>query len=181
MEILPPNWETERLVIQDSIQAEASSLEDVLAACGGIESWDPTFRPELEEGFVNLIARSHNGVAGCPSVFKMQTLYLREDRQIIGYFHLYHGLPDPETIFISMFIISPTYQRQSYGQETVRGIAEQIKKLGGYTRLWLNVHLKNWPALRFWIRAGFTNIVEFRGDPYNGEDSHALLILEKTL
>lgn len=181
MKVLPPYWETERLFIQDSSLAEADSLQEVFHACGGIESWDPTFRPELEEGFINLIARSQSGELGIQTVFKMQTLYLKENREIIGYFHLHHGLPKPKTVFISMFIISPTYQRQSYGQETVRGIITQLQNLGGFEKVWLNVHLKNWPALRFWIRAGFTSIVEFRGDPVNGEDSHALLILEKAL
>lgn len=42
--------------------------------------------------------------------------------------------------------------------------------------------VESWhPALRFWLRAGFTQIVEYRGDPACADDTHAVLILEKVL
>ncbi len=48
-------------------------------------------------------------------------------------------------------------------------------------QLWLEVYLRNWPALRFWTIMGFTTIVGYEGDKEPGEGKQGRLILERTL
>jgi len=50
-----------------------------------------------------------------------------------------------------------------------------------YSSIRLVVALKNWPALRFWVKNGFNRIIEMHGDPVFSASSFADFILEKRL
>jgi ribosomal protein S18 acetylase RimI-like enzyme len=56
-----------------------------------------------------------------------------------------------------------------------------LRALGTYRAAWVEVWLKNWPALRLWAKAGFDRIVRFRGDPLLTPESQASVILEQEL
>ena len=112
--------------------------------------------------------------------FRLQPIHLWATGEIAGYFHLYHGVPRPPITSISMFVLHPDYQRHRFGQEVIAGLAEQLRQLD-YTALSLRVYLKNWPALRFWLNAGFTTITQYDGDPTHTATSQASLRLEKQL
>ncbi len=45
----------------------------------------------------------------------------------------------------------------------------------------LGVALKNWPALRFWTRAGFDRIITVKGDEIFSESTSAFLVREEPL
>jgi ribosomal protein S18 acetylase RimI-like enzyme len=64
-----------------------------------------------------------------------------------------------------MFVLHPDWQGKHLGREVVEGLAEQLRALE-YSAIWLRVYLKNWPALRFWITNGFTNILAYEGDHF---------------
>jgi ribosomal protein S18 acetylase RimI-like enzyme len=104
-----------------------------------------------------------------------------ESSPIVGYFHLYHGMPKPEVVFISMCVIDPVHQKRRYGSELIEGLVRELRAIGGYEAIWLNVYLKNWPALHHWIGSGFTTIREWRGDTTHTPEGHASLILERKL
>ena len=50
-----------------------------------------------------------------------------------------------------------------------------------YKKIRLGVHLKNWPALRFWTKIGFDKIIDIVGDELYSADTFASVILEKAL
>jgi len=181
MNVLPPHWETQNVIIQDSVLDEVGQLRNVFNACSYVGKWDKTFTVESEDAFVQMVSKSQSRAENLKESFQMQSMRSRERPEIIGYFHLSYGVSKPAIAVISMLVIHPDYQKRHLGSEVVGGLTEQLKQLGDYTSIWLQVYLKNWPALRFWISAGFTTIVEYRGDKIHTEETQASLILEKRL
>lgn len=43
------------------------------------------------------------------------------------------------------------------------------------------MQLKNWKALRFWTKAGCSKVMEIYGDKDFGQDTYALIGLEKDI
>jgi GNAT superfamily N-acetyltransferase len=179
---LPAQWSTPRLTITDGALEDVPRLTAIFNACSYAAPWDPTFRVIEEKEVRPLIERSLSAdEADLP--FRLQAIRITGQDDPIGYFHLSHWsprLPQADTAFISMFVIDPAQQRQGYAQEVVAGLAECLAELG-YVAIWLDVYLKNWPALRFWIQQGFTHIIEYDGAPTHSESAHASLILQRRL
>jgi ribosomal protein S18 acetylase RimI-like enzyme len=165
--------------MKDAILEDAPRLHAIFTACTYVEPWDPTFKLVPEAELVGLVNQSL-AMEGDNYRFKLQPIRTQAEGETIGYFHLYHGLPHPQLASISMFVLHPDYQCHHFGQEVIAGLAEQLAALG-YTGLNLRVYLKNWPALRFWINAGFTTITQYQGDPTHTATSQASLRLEKRL
>jgi len=181
MKVLPESWETEHLHIRDCALSEVKRLQEVFNACAYVGRWDKTFHVETEETFINLISTSLSGGDNLDKPFKMQSIRMKGNTEIIGYFHMYYRSPRPDIVWMSMFVIHPNCQKFHFGSEVVARLSEQIKQIDEYTAIWLEVYLKNWPALRFWIMMGFTSIIEYRGDKIPADDSFASLVLEKRL
>ncbi|MCE7985386.1 MAG: N-acetyltransferase [Caldilinea sp. CFX5] len=178
--LLPATWETARLTVNDVTLQEVAPLTALYNACSYAEPWDPTFHTIPEAELAELVNESLSNAAE-HSRFKLQTIRRKADGALVGYFHLHHGVRQrPELAYISMFVLHPDQQQQQYGSEVVQGISDQLRALG-YPAIQLDVYLKNWPALRFWIKQGFTKIDDLRGDRVHSADAHAQLRLEKTL
>jgi len=181
MKILPILWESERLLIRDAVLDDVQYLRAVFNACSYVSKWDKTFYRETEEAFIKLVSKSLFPSQEATEIFKMQSVLTKSRPGIIGYFHLYHGAPRPEIVWISMFVLHPAYQQNRFGSELAQGLYEQIKILGAYSAIWVWVSLKNWPALHFWIDQDFDRVVKYEGDHVHAEDTHASLVLEKRL
>jgi ribosomal protein S18 acetylase RimI-like enzyme len=178
--LAPPLWETERLRISDARRQEAPQLTAACNACSYVQPWDPTFHPVEEKEILELIDRSIETDDDSEERFRMQAVRLRESGATIGYYHCIYGKPEPDDVWISICIIRPEFQRHRYGRELVEGLASIFAGLG-YRALKLDVSLKNWPALRFWTRVGFTRVVEIRGDAVHGETTQARIRLLREL
>ncbi len=174
--MLPAFWETKRLTIRDADLEEAELLHLIFNACSYVEPWDETFAPTDIQDAEELVRRSVQG----EDAFKLQTIRNRTE-ELLGYFHLRHGFPKPEVVWLSMAVIHPAHQRKGIGIEVFEGVIRELRRLGHYQSIWLRVYLKNWPALRFWLKLGFRTIVEYRGDEVFSKDGHASLILERPL
>lgn len=180
--LLPDSWETERLRISSSRLEETSRLNALYnACCETVGAWDDSFTMETEEGTRELIGKSIAGFVDRDATFAMRTIRLRESDAIVGYFHVYHGLPKPEVIFLSMCAIDPAYQKQGIGSELTDSLTEQARLLGSYEAIWARVALKNWPALRHWMAMGFRTMLEWRGDTVHSPTTWASLIVEKRI
>lgn len=180
--LLPHSWETERLSVRASEPADAPRLCALYnACCRTVGAWDDSFKAETEEEKRELIAKSVAGFVDSGSVFAMRTMRLRDSDEIVGYFHVYHGMPKREILFLSMCAIDPIYQKQGFGSEIAASLAEQALALGTYRAIWARVALKNWPALRHWMTMGFRTMLEWRGDATHSATTWASLIIEKPL
>jgi ribosomal protein S18 acetylase RimI-like enzyme len=177
MNRLPAVWQTARLQIEDGSLDTVPKLMTIFNACCYVGQWDPTFQIYPVETFTELVTKSMADGEG-NGRFQLQTI--RKSKVIIGYFHCYHHNPHPHTLFVSMFVLHPDHQKDGLGTELATALS-QIAKTTGYQAIWLEVFLKNWPALRFWIKSGFTTIIDIDGASQHSATDHASIVLAKTL
>jgi len=182
--MIPSYWETQRLTVKDSVMADLPELDQILIACAYIEEWSG-WRHEHPEGQSEksmrpLLTEGELPPNGSKEFFRLQSIRLGEAGPIIGFLAIYHGFPTADIVWILYLFIHPNFQGKGYGQESARGLAEQLRRLG-FSGMRLVVDVKNWPAMRFWIQDGFDRIVDMMGDKTISEETFAHLILEKSL
>jgi len=76
--------------------------------------------------------------------------------------------------------IDKNIQKQGFGQEVIHRFTEVTASLG-YKEIRINVALKNWPALQFWIKSGFDQVSGIYGDAECSETTFANLELIKSV
>ena len=94
----------------------------------------------------------------------------------IGYTKFYEGAFSLDKIFLGFFGIMKEYQREGNGAKAYTILEEEIKNCG-YKCIRLNVGTKNIPAMIFWIKNGYTNIVRY----YPYENGFLDINLEKEI
>jgi ribosomal protein S18 acetylase RimI-like enzyme len=180
--LLPRAWETPRLAIEDSTRDEVPGLQEVCDACRYIEEWSGWKAEEHPgETMLSVFTDGELPPNGSKELFRLQSIRLRDTRQLIGFLEAYHGFPTPDTFWILYLAIHPRAQGQGYGQELVRALSQVLKRTGTYARIRLIVDLKNWPALRFWVQSGFDRIVNVQGDKVHSAETFACIVVEKPL
>jgi len=182
--MISTEWKTQRLTVNDSVLPDLPELDQILMACSYIEEWsgwrhehpesqfDKSMRPLMMDGELP--------PNGSKEFFRLQSIRLSEAERIIGFLAIYHGFPTTNIAWILYLYIHPDCQGKGYGQEFVRELSEQLRRLG-FTGMRLVVDVKNWPAMRFWVQEGFDKIIEMVGDKVISEETFAHLILEKSL
>ena len=179
MHALPAEWETERLILRDVAEDDVDALTALFNANAHLGKWDSVFQVVERSELAELVEKSITRAQRPDRPFQMQCARRKEDGALVGYYHTVVAPKFPDVVYFSMFVLDPAWQGQGYGSEMVRGLCEQWPRcLPDQARAWAEVSLKNWPALRFWIGAGFRTIFEMRGDAELGDDAGAALTLE---
>jgi diamine N-acetyltransferase len=182
--MLPDRWTTDRLLMRNVATGDAVRLLAVFNANAHIGAWDTTFQPIEQPEMDGLVAASlaRRNARGDP--FQMQAI-CRPDgaaaEEIIGYYHIAYGVRRPEILAIGMFVLDPSVQNQGYGSEVLAGLGRELRELPAYELAWARVWLKNWPALRMWVKGGFDHIVEIGGDKVLSTEAQANVILQQDL
>jgi ribosomal protein S18 acetylase RimI-like enzyme len=174
---LPAHWETKQLIVEDSKLEENLELQRACDACAYINEWTGL----SEQPILSTLKNGDLPPNGTLEFFRLQSIRLAETHQMIGYLELYHGYPSIEVFWIGMFGIDPQFQGNGYGQELVNKLCELVHDTQGYSKIRLGVALNNWPAIRFWVKAGFDRIVKLNGDKNYSSVTFAFLVLEKTV
>jgi diamine N-acetyltransferase len=174
---LPASWRTERLRIRTAALDDVPVLYSIYNASHHLEPLDPTFTEASEDEIRELVVRSLERERRASDPLHLQCIHLGAGADPLGYFHLSYHHPHPETVWISMLVLNPEHGRRGYGTEVVRGLLAELRDLGVYRAVWLRVYLNNWTALRFWIRSGFTEIVQYDGDVVPGPGAVASLVV----
>jgi len=174
-------WETQHLVVKDSILDDLPEIDQVATACAYIEEWSGwKSEPGSAKSMLHVLKGEELPPDGSKEFYRLQSLRLGDTGQLIGFLAMYHGFPTENIAWITYLFIHPDLQGKGYAQELVCSLSDQLKNLG-FTAVRLLVDVKNWPALRFWVQGGFNTIVEYQGDKIISENTFAHLILEKTL
>ncbi len=183
--MLPAAWNTERLLLRNVAAGDSTRLHAIFNANAHIGAWDPTFQPVLQAEMDGVVADSLAGRNARGHAFQMQAICWGADGEqpgeVIGYFHWVLGAPKPDLIWISLMVIDPAVQNRRCGSEALAGLGRQLRNLQTYRAAWVEVWLKNWPALRLWTKAGFDRIVKIGGDPVLTADGNASVVLEQLL
>ncbi len=166
-------WYTERLSVSDSLAAELPELEHVLVSTSdtmlleGIRTPDPNeLRRWLFEGDLPPNGRKER--------HRLQTISLKDNDDVIGYLSLYHGYPDAETLYIASLSIRQDCRNNGFGGEVVDRMPYLIG-LNEYPEHRLVVTVRNWGAVRFWARHGFTKVTKVIGNLHLDDGSSARL------
>jgi ribosomal protein S18 acetylase RimI-like enzyme len=180
--LLPSHWETERLVVHDSGLDEASDLQRTVDAIPEIRgSTEPGAIGDPDIPVLSWLTEPPLPPNGSKELFRMQSVRLGGTGELIGLLKVYHGFPADDVFWVHTLALAPRFQGQGYGPELIRGLSDEVGRMGTYTRMQLYAYLKNWRALRFWTRAGFDRVVEIRGDKVYSADADAYILLEKRL
>jgi GNAT superfamily N-acetyltransferase len=180
--MIPNQWETQQLKIEDSVLADVPDLDNIYAACAYMEEWSGWKQEDHfdhpEQSTLSFITEGELPPNGSKEFWRVQSLLLSDTGQTIGFLAIYHGFPTANTVWINYLFIHPDFQGKGYGQELVCGLSDKVKSLGFSTMRTL-VDVKNWPALRFWVQQGFDKIIQYHGDKIISEKTFAHLTLEK--
>jgi ribosomal protein S18 acetylase RimI-like enzyme len=117
------------------------------------------------------------GILSC-----LHNLVLREagSGDVMGLLGFYMGYPKADIVYVGELFLGPQFQGVGFGREVYLSL-EGMLRPGPMSRVRVGVGLRNWNALRFWIKLGFTHVSGMSGDRSFGPDRHAFLELQKNL
>ena len=173
---IPSKWITKRMIITDTTMEQAPELQAIYED-GFDQEWIGKQHKPKQNYFRNYIINPELPPKGKNSLHRLQTIKSNQDGSVIGYLDVYHGWPKKNILWIGDLFLSSKAQGQKYGQEIIDGLIKEFKELG-YKYMRCSVRLKNWPAIRFWARVGFSKIVGYLGDKNYNANKFADLILE---
>lgn len=177
---IPNKGETKNLIISDSLVEECNDLQNICVR------WDDKSIIEGSDFEADYIYKciTEGDLPPVPDAtkenYRFKSIYLKENKNLIGFTDMYYGFPSVDTVWISLFIVDKDFRKKGYAQETVNYISKECTKIG-YKKIGIGVHLKNWRGLRFWTKAGFDRVSGVFGDEIYSEKTFALIGLEKIL
>ncbi len=178
-EFLPGSWETGRCLLDRVDESALSAVQQVFSENADVlELLGETEPPvKLAQQFVSYASLPPGGVA-----WREQRFLIRdsEDHETVGILSVYFGYPTPETIYIGNLFLRPVCQRHGYGHEIVGELEQRAAQLG-FSEARAGVGLKNWPALHFWTKCGYSHIAKIRGDAEFSSASRANVELQKDI
>jgi diamine N-acetyltransferase len=170
-------FETQRMHITAATEEDADDIGRVYQACSYMSQW--TGQAHDNEGLALLLAGTDLPPDGC-SEFNHLVVLRAKDSGVIGIAQYYTAYPDANCMWLGFFLVHPDYQNSGYGSEFMESFIHACKQQG-YRQIGLGVALRNQPALKFWVKSGFTNIFKVKMDGESGEGSLGLLGLTMTL
>ena len=174
--LLPNKWQTERLTVQDSTLDQVQELQAINDLLPTIRGWtdvevDGASVDRMQSALVEGVLPPN----GSKELFRLQSIHLRFTGQLIGFWGMYLGFPDAETLWENVIAIHPSHQRQGYGSELMGELSNLVRQRGKFTRMRVYICLKNLPSLRFHVGAGFDKIVTIAEDKTSSPETHILL------
>ncbi len=178
MKELPSRWVTPRCLLveagEEGLAEYTQVYEENAAVLALLASYEPASWARLLAEAQALPPEGH------VEHLHSYLVYDRSGSRLLGLLSVYCGHPTPDSLKLNDLFVRPAVQRQGYGCELVAGLERAAARLGARW-VYLDVGLKNWPSLRFWISCGYTQIVRMFGDPQHGSQSFANLELCKEL
>ncbi|MFD1676560.1 GNAT family N-acetyltransferase [Alicyclobacillus fodiniaquatilis] len=175
---IPHTWDTERLVMRELVDNEIHTVQALYEQGGYISKWDGR---EFDTQYIHhCFTIGDLPPNGDKEHFKIQSIRVKETGIIAGLLIIYHGYPTPQTVYVTYLYIDQNYQKQGLGQEVINGLFIRLKRIG-YGEVRANVALKNWTALRFWIKLGLNSIGGIYGHKEHSADTYADVELIKYL
>ena len=177
---LPDFAETERLIISDTVFEEVDELQKIYETGEYLAPW---VGDSCTPGYIEKCLTDPELPPGGGSDKKnceLKTVRKKDSEKIIGFLELYRGWPTDDNLYIPYFYLLPDVQGQGYGQKGMNWLFAAAKSCG-FTKIGLGVHLKNWPALRFWTALGFTTITKIQGNKIHSDHTFCIVGLQKNL
>lgn len=170
--------ETERLLISDSVEKDVEGLKEIYFSCSYMEQW--TGQKHTQDYIEKILLEGDLPPGGNKEFYRVKSIYDKTKFEVIGLLEYYCGYPRADVLWIGSLLIHSNYQRKGYGSEIIEAITTAAEG-AGFNRIGIGVHLKNWPAVRFWTKEGYDKITGVYGDTIHQEDTFCFMGLEKAL
>lgn len=97
-----------------------------------------------------------------------------------GYLTFYEGYPEEDAAYICFFYLRKAVKRRGVGTAVVQLLSEQFRNRE-FAKIRVSVSLKNWSALRFWVKQGFDTITLVACDTEYSRAAYGCVELEKSI
>jgi GNAT superfamily N-acetyltransferase len=165
--MLPRAWSAGQIVIRAVEVAQTPVLHDAILECVDIAALDPTFAA-VPEGEVGELVEQSVADESQERGFRMRSIHVGPAEELAGYFHLMEDVPNAGDAWLSILAIRPRFRRSGVGTALIKSL-KSVLAAEDFRFALARVYLANVPALQFWTRLGFTEIVPHRGN-YVGQD-----------
>ena len=172
-------WSEEQTSVRAVTAAQTPALHAAFLECADAAALDPTFAAVPESEIAGLVARSEAD-ASRERGFRMRSIHAGPGGELAGYFHLMEGVPAAGDAWLSILAIRPRFRRSGVGTEVAARLKRELAA-GGFRFALARVYLANVPALRFWMRQGFTEVVPHRGNYVGSDRGQPCIVLRATL
>jgi GNAT superfamily N-acetyltransferase len=175
---LPELMEGGRVRLRNVPLGEVETLQDLCEASDYIAAWVGWTTPP--DYAARTIQEGNLPPGGRMEAFRVKFIELATGGPPIGSLEFYQGFPAPDVLLVGWLFIHPLHQRKGLAEECVELLSHEAEA-AGFSRMRLGVDLRNWPALRFWQRAGFDHVAGFLGEREFGPGASASIILERRI
>ena len=165
--MLPSTWSERQIVVRAVVAAQTPALHAAVTECVDIVALDPTFA-EVPESTVGELVEQSVAEEAQERGFRMRSIHVGSTEELAGYFHLMEDVPTAGDAWLSILAIRPRFRRSGVGTTLIKSL-KRVLAAQGFRFALARVYLANVPALQFWTRLGFTEIVPHRGE-YVGQD-----------
>ena len=172
-------WSDGRIAVRAVEASQTPALHAAFLECSDAAAADPTFAEVPASEIAELVQRSA-AEDSQERGFRMRGIHVGTAGELAGYFHLMEDVPAAGDVWLSILAIRPQFRRSGIGTAVVAGLKRELAALGFRFALG-RVYLANIPALKFWMRQGFTEVVPHRGDYVGCELGKACLVLRASL
>ncbi|WP_404349579.1 hypothetical protein LG311_03220 [Sutcliffiella horikoshii] len=99
IKLIPSTWETKRLTIEDLLEEDIHTVQELYNQGSYIHQWDGG---SLDEQYVNrCFTEGDLPPNGTKEQFRIQVIRIKETGLIAGILTTYHGYPGSETFYIN--------------------------------------------------------------------------------
>ena len=172
-------WSEGQIAVRAVGEAQTRALHAAFLECTDAAALDPTFAEVRESEIAELVERSAADESQ-ERGFRMRSILVGPAGELAGYFHLMEDVPAPGDAWLSMLAIRPRFRRSGVGTAVVASLKRELAA-EGFRYALAQVYLANVPALRFWMRQGFTEVVPHRGDYVGSDLGKACIVLRASL
>ena len=137
----------------------------------------------FDESNINLLEEIRNqqlpqgGLLENNFIIGLKVTYTNE---AIAWIQYYENFQNHQTVFLGELYIKKEKQNRKIGTMILTALEEEWK-MKGFHKIVLNVDLKNWAGIRFWVKNGFKTIENVMGSYEYSENSFANMRLCKFL
>lgn len=120
-----------------------------------------------------------------PQNGKKENNYIKGLRTLIAnealaWIQYYENFQNNKTVFLGELYVSKEHQKKGIGKYLFN-LMQDYWRNKGFNKIVLNVDLKNWHAIRFWVKNGFNIIESVMGDLEYSDNTYANMRLSKII
>ena len=173
-------WSEGQIAVRAIGEAQTPALHATFLECTDAAALDPTFAEVPESEIAELVERSAADESQ-ERGFRMRGIHVGPAGELAGYFHLMEDVPAAGDAWLSILAIRPRFRRSGMSARQSWPASSGSWAAAGFRYALAQVYLANVPALRFWMRQGFTEVVPHRGNYVGYEREKPCIVLRASL